>query len=170
MVFTPETKDFGNAFITPAFHWGMDWTADFITPSEQVVDGDGPRFEAVKRGDRTINVPVMQNVEMDCLESLGRRVVGALCFAALAVAGEVELIFRALVAAVLVPVFIAYGLFCDDCDFDTAGAFTMLLFVDAFFAIDAPVRAISGIVQKCLFNVQNEKGLGVTYWDLSICW
>ncbi|MBI2742770.1 MAG: hypothetical protein HYX48_02495 [Chlamydiales bacterium] len=177
MVYTPTRSEFNNAGITPFSLQAMDWTTEFITPRTQAIDKHSGalltdeirRWNSQKGDYEKVQVARMTaNKELDCLESMGRRVVGALFYAALAVAVEVELVFRTLLYTALLPFIIACE-YCDDGDWsDELGNYVDQMMKNGLYAIDAPIRALSGIVQKCLLNLQNNEG-GKTYRELALC-
>ncbi|MBI2742771.1 MAG: hypothetical protein HYX48_02500 [Chlamydiales bacterium] len=172
-----ESRDYNNPIMTPFAVSGMIWvTEDFLHPMEQAKDAKGDlkvRVVPIRNHENKIvssrNEPIMERAEMGCLESMTRRVIGALCYAALAVAVEVELVVRAALTLVLIPIRIAYACLCDNCDFTGVLQFLDILFIkDIGLAIDAPVRAISGIVQKCLLNLENKWGDPKEFDDLAL--
>ncbi|MBI2742748.1 MAG: hypothetical protein HYX48_02385 [Chlamydiales bacterium] len=176
MVFMPDRSVFDDSDKTPYFLQAMDWTTEFVAPhGAQAIDkatGQPITEHRYRTGTSLelefVQVPKMTgNIELDCLESMGRRVVGALCYAALAVAVEVELVVRTVLL-------LALTLLVTPCAL-CSGEFTRVmketggqLLLNGVYAIDAPIRALSGIVQKCLLNLQNDEG-GKTYRELTLC-
>ncbi|MBI2743403.1 MAG: hypothetical protein HYX48_05745 [Chlamydiales bacterium] len=107
-------------------------------------------------------------VEMEFMESMTRRVFGALCYAGLFVAVIVEVIVRIVLAIVALP-FTLPLLAWQECEESWAMFCVGQVVIGVMCLIDAPVRTISALVQKCLTDQRLKYGSRKQWHELHIC-
>ncbi|MBI2742768.1 MAG: hypothetical protein HYX48_02485 [Chlamydiales bacterium] len=170
-----DWSDYDNQTITPFAMEGMRWvTNDFMDLDQPVRDAEGKYIYDkvdVEAADGKIEQRERVRYQrVGCIESMARRVIGALCYVALAVAVEIELVVRAVVTLFLIPLSFAHACLFDNYDFDDTTFLLDLLFIkDLGLIVDLPVRAISGIVQKCLLDLNNENENPKDFEELTLC-
>ncbi|MBI2743083.1 MAG: hypothetical protein HYX48_04120 [Chlamydiales bacterium] len=108
--------------------------------------------------------------EIECLENMARRVIGALCYAGLLVALIVE-------EAIRIPLFLAAALVTapfsffssEACEKTWSGASLVQVFVGCAYLVDGVVRVPSALIQKCLLDARDEFGIPKDLSELTIC-
>ncbi|MBI2742772.1 MAG: hypothetical protein HYX48_02505 [Chlamydiales bacterium] len=155
-----------DADILPLTYRAMDWvTTEIMNPQEPLKNADG----TVRLGRHT-GKPLLTDAQLGCLESMARRVFGALCYAGLLVAVVAEEIVRLALSLAAIP-FTLPLLALQDRKFQDS--WTWYCIAQAIFSviylIDGPLLSISAIVQKCLLDVVNEGGFRKELNELNIC-
>ncbi|MBI2742767.1 MAG: hypothetical protein HYX48_02480 [Chlamydiales bacterium] len=150
----------GSFLDTPVTYQWMDDVTEWMNPKQP------PRAYA-DGATGLPGEPVILDKELDCIESLEKRVVGALCFAGLLVAAEVEVVVRLVLALVVAAVSFLFS----TCVGDMAAIGDQALehaILSGILIVDAPVRIISALVQKCLLDAQGAHGRK-NLRELSLC-
>ncbi|MBI2743084.1 MAG: hypothetical protein HYX48_04125 [Chlamydiales bacterium] len=142
-----EAKD-ENANLMPLTYIALDKVTEFMSPKVAVAEDSGY---------------VKKDVEMECLESMGRRVFGALSYAGLLGALFVEEFARLCFFSIMTCMATAYHYCLDERDFITwnnsqGEVFATQVFASCIYLVDGPVRIVSALVQKCLLDAKNEDG------------
>ncbi|MBI2743404.1 MAG: hypothetical protein HYX48_05750 [Chlamydiales bacterium] len=156
-----------DTLLLPLTYRAMDLvTQEILNPQEpkRLVDSNGNLIGVTARTKQTI----MVDAQMECLESMARRVVGALCYAGLLVAVVAEEIVRIALAFAVLP-FTLPLLAWQECEESWAMFCVAQVVVGVLCLIDAPVRTISALVQKCLTDQTNWMGNRKEWHELNIC-
>ena len=144
---------------------GIYHVTEMMNPREPQVYPDGTPIMIRAHGldGAVTQVQDIGPKQMHCIESMARRVVGALGYLGLVVAALVEFVVR-------IPfnlVVLTGLLICDDAF--SFGDVLEVVTQQGNLAIDALVRCISGIVHKCILNSDNDYKLPMTFQNLRVC-
>ncbi|MBI2743402.1 MAG: hypothetical protein HYX48_05740 [Chlamydiales bacterium] len=155
-----EMRTAGELF--PFVYHAVDWvTEEIMNPKQLKLDKDR---KAVNDG---YGQPVMEDAPMECLESLARRVVGALCYSGLLIAAVAEAIARIALSLAALP-FTLPLLACEEFEKSWTVYFLLHLISAVTVVIDAPVRMVSALVQKCLLDQVDKSGNRLRFSQLHV--
>ncbi|MBI2742766.1 MAG: hypothetical protein HYX48_02475 [Chlamydiales bacterium] len=145
----------------------MDGVTEFISPRHMVV-----RTNEMSRAITGIEVraggkQLILDAEIGMAERTGRKIVGAFCYAGLLLVAEIEMLVRIPLYFLGFLYSVYYYLQKDDPEFITL--FRDLTYLACIFLVDAPIRTISALVQKCLLDVCNERRVRKDFSELTVC-